>query len=88
MWVLFLFSDPYVYNSDHTICIYHQTSLGRSFYAVGGNYEASKLSGINVQFVGILAFVICAVLTSIGALGLTSKTLAGNIALGDDCYLM
>ena len=61
-----------------------QTSLGRSFYAVGGNYEASKLSGINVQFVGILAFVICAVLTSIGALGLTSKTLAGNIALGDE----
>ena len=61
-----------------------QTSLGRSFYAVGGNYEASKLSGINVQFVGILAFVVCAVLTSIGALGLTSKTLAGNIALGDE----
>jgi len=61
-----------------------QTSLGRSFFAVGGNYEASKLSGINVRFVGILVFVICAVLTAIGALGLTSKTLAGNISLGDE----
>ena len=51
-----------------------QTSLGRSFYAVGGNNEASKLSGINVKFVGILAFVLCAVLTARGALGVTSKT--------------
>jgi len=61
-----------------------QTSLGRSFYAIGGNVEASKLSGINVQLVGVLAFVFSSVLTSIGALGLTSKTLSGNVTLGDD----
>jgi ribose transport system permease protein len=61
-----------------------QTSLGRSFFAVGGNFEASKLSGINVKFIGVLAFVFSAVLTGIGALGLTAKTLAGNITLGDE----
>lgn len=61
-----------------------QTSIGRSFYAVGGNIEASKLSGINVMFVSILAFVFSGVLTSIGALGLTAKTLAGNVSLGED----
>jgi len=60
------------------------TSTGRSFFAVGGNMEASKLSGINVQYIGILAFVFCAVLTGVGALGLTAKTLAGNVTLGDE----
>lgn len=60
------------------------TPLGRSFFAVGGNKEASKLSGINVNFVAVLAFVICAVLTMVGALGLTSKTLSGNVTLGDN----
>ncbi|GHV86068.1 ribose ABC transporter permease [Spirochaetia bacterium] len=59
------------------------TSLGRSFYAIGGNIEASKLSGINVHFVGIAAFVLCGILTAIGALGLTSRTLSGNVTLGD-----
>jgi len=60
------------------------TSVGRSFYAVGGNLEASKLSGINVVFVSILAFVFSGVLTAIGALGLTAKTLAGNVSLGEN----
>ncbi|MCF0145328.1 MAG: ABC transporter permease [Eubacterium sp.] len=60
------------------------TAIGRSFYAVGGNKEASKLSGLNVNFIAILAFVICGILTSIGALGLTSKTQSGNVTLGDN----
>jgi ribose transport system permease protein len=59
------------------------TSLGRSFFAIGGNMEASKLSGINTTAIGIIAFVFCGLLTSIGALGLTSRTLAGNVTLGD-----
>ncbi|MEI7988810.1 MAG: ABC transporter permease [Chloroflexota bacterium] len=64
--------------------ITNYTSIGRSFYAVGGNIEASKLSGINVNFVGILAFVLCAVLTAIGSLGLTSKILSGNVMIGEN----
>jgi ribose transport system permease protein len=63
--------------------ISQHTAIGRSIFAVGGNKEASKLSGINVNFVTILAFVLCAVLTGIGALGLTSKTLSGNVNLGE-----
>jgi len=64
--------------------ITNHTAIGRSFYAVGGNIEASKLSGINVNFVGILAFVLCAVLTAIGALGLTAKILSGNVMIGEN----
>lgn len=60
------------------------TSVGRSFYAVGGNLEASRLSGINVMFISILAFIFSAILTSIGALGLTAKTLSGNVSLGEN----
>ena len=45
--------------------------------------EASKLSGINTNFVSIFAFVLCAALTAIGALGLTAKTLSGNVMLGE-----
>lgn len=63
--------------------ITHHTAIGRSFFAVGDNIEAAKLSGINVKFVGIFAFVLCAVLTAIGALGLTARTLSGNVMLGE-----
>ncbi|MGI6687034.1 MAG: ABC transporter permease [Christensenellales bacterium] len=62
------------------------TSLGRSIYAVGGNLEASKLSGINTNFVIIFAFVLCALLSCLGALGLTAKTLSGNVSIGE--YLL
>jgi ribose transport system permease protein len=64
--------------------ITQHTSIGRSFFAVGGNIEASKLSGINVKFVGVLAFVLSAVLSAVGALGLTAKTLSGNVMLGEN----
>lgn len=60
------------------------TSIGRGFYAIGGNMEASKLSGLNVKTIGVLAFVICAVLSALGALGLTAKTLSGNVMIGEN----
>lgn len=59
------------------------TELGRSFYAVGGNAEAARLSGINVKFIGMLAFIICSFLTTIGAVGLTARTMSGAATLGD-----
>ena len=54
------------------------------FYAVGGNKEASKLSGLNTKYISILAFAMCGILTTIGALGLTSRTQSGNVSLGDE----
>jgi len=64
--------------------ISQHTALGRSFFAVGGNIEAAKLSGINVKLIGVLAFIICAVLSGVGALGLTARTLSGNVMLGEN----
>ena len=60
-----------------------QTALGRSFFATGGNANAARLSGVSTNFVKILAFVICAVLCMLGAIGLTSKGNQGNVTLGD-----
>lgn len=59
------------------------TELGRSFYAVGGNAEAARLSGINVKFVGMLAFIICSFLATLGSIGLTARTMSGSATLGD-----
>lgn len=60
------------------------TATGRSFFAVGGNKEASRLSGINVKVIGVLAFVLSAVLCTIGAIGLTAKTMSGSATVGDN----
>ncbi|TRY18339.1 ABC transporter permease [Tessaracoccus rhinocerotis] len=59
------------------------TELGRSFFAVGGNKEAARLSGINVKFIGVLAFVLCSLLATIGSIGLTARTMSGSATLGD-----
>lgn len=59
------------------------TAIGRSIYAVGGNKEAAKLSGIKVDFIVIFAFVLCAILAGIGGLGLTARTLTGNVNIGE-----
>lgn len=59
------------------------TATGRSFFAVGGNKEAAKLSGLNDKFIVILAFVMSGILSAIGALGLTARTQSGNVTLGD-----
>ena len=45
--------------------------------------NCSNPSG-NVKYISILAFVICGVLSAIGALGLTSRTQSGNVSLGDE----
>ncbi|WP_147916049.1 ABC transporter permease [Ruania zhangjianzhongii] len=61
----------------------NRTALGRSFYAVGGNEEASRLSGINVRWVIMLAFVIASVLTTLASIGVTSRTMSGGASLGE-----
>ncbi len=58
--------------------------LGRSFFAVGGNREASQLSGINVKKIGLLAFVLSSVMCFIAGIGLTSKTMSGIASIGDN----
>ncbi|PIC70868.1 ribose ABC transporter permease [Sporosarcina sp. P18a] len=53
--------------------ILKKTTFGRRVYAVGGNEEASRLSGINVDRVKIYVYSLAGGLTAIAALILTSR---------------
>lgn len=53
--------------------ILEQTRLGRYTYAIGGNEETVKLSGINVSFYKTMVYVISGITAAISALILTSR---------------
>lgn len=42
------------------------TSLGRSFYAVGGNHQSALMLGINVKRTKFLSHIICSLLAGLG----------------------
>lgn len=60
------------------------TETGRSIYAVGGNEEASRLSGINTNKIKMIAFMLGSFLTAIGAILITSRTMAGQPTVGEN----
>jgi len=57
---------------------YHR--VGRSLYAIGGNREAARAAGINVDRISWLVFVVAGVLASIGGLVLTGYVGALTLA--------
>ena len=57
-----------------------KTTLGRQFYAVGGNPVASRLSGINDTGITILAYALSGLTTAIG--GIVSAVIGGISLLG------
>lgn len=54
------------------------TGFGRAVYAIGGNQEAARLSGINVARTKTWVYVLCGLLA-----GLAGLLLAGRIGAGD-----
>jgi D-xylose transport system permease protein len=50
-----------------------RTAFGRHVYAVGGNAEAARRSGISVQRVKLLCFIACSTLAAVGGILLTSR---------------
>ena len=59
------------------VAVYHfmtmQTTLGRRIYAIGGNPEAARLSGINVEMVLIFVFISMGILTVISGVMYVSR---------------
>jgi ribose transport system permease protein len=51
-----------------------KTEVGRYMYAIGGNAEAARLSGINVRRLRATGFVITALCATVGATVMTSRT--------------
>ncbi|WP_269226633.1 ABC transporter permease [Flavobacterium eburneipallidum] len=53
--------------------ISNKTALGRYIYAIGGNENAAKLSGININKVKIIVYTLAGALAAIGGIMVTSR---------------
>lgn len=55
------------------VVVTKKTKIGRYIYAIGGNENAARLSGINIQKVKIIVYSIAGALAAIGGLIVTSR---------------
>jgi ribose transport system permease protein len=62
----------------------NKTYIGRRIYSVGGNKEASRLSGIKTDKTVIGVFVVSAVTASIAGMLMSARLGAGQPAIGSD----
>jgi ribose/xylose/arabinose/galactoside ABC-type transport system permease subunit len=62
--------------------VMNRTKLGREVYAVGGNPEAARLSGINVTFVKIVIMVVVQVLAAVAGIILSAQVMSGSSTFG------
>jgi ribose transport system permease protein len=70
------------------VALFHSyTTTGRRMEAIGGNPEASRMSGINVRLNRLLGFVLSGFCSAIGGIVLASAVLGANATQGTS-YLM
>jgi ribose transport system permease protein len=62
------------------------TRVGRHIYAIGGNPQAARVSGINVERTLVLAYALCGMLAGFSGLLLAGRTNSGfpNAGLGQE----
>jgi simple sugar transport system permease protein len=60
-----------------------RTVFGRSVYSVGGNEEASRLSGIPVGRTRITVFIISGFMAALGGIITSSRIMAGSHSVGE-----
>jgi len=69
-------------------CLMRYTSFGRNCYAIGGNYDVAKYSGIKVVPTKWAAFVISGVTATLAGVLLSSRMNTGNSVYGDTTGMM
>lgn len=60
-----------------------QTQFGRHVYAIGGNRNAARISGINVRKTLIMVYTLAGALAGLAGAMLASRTYAGNPSYGN-----
>ncbi|MEG6590543.1 MULTISPECIES: sugar ABC transporter permease [Paenibacillus] len=60
-----------------------KTTFGRHIYAIGGNLEAARLSGINIRRKTMTVFLLSGLLASIASIILTSRLASATITAGN-----
>jgi D-xylose transport system permease protein len=68
-WVMVLVGALYVFWTY----VLARTRFGRHIYAVGGNSEAARRAGINVDNIRISCFAICSLMAALGGIVLASR---------------
>jgi len=58
------------------------TTFGRAIYAVGGNEESARLSGINVGLVKVVVMVLVQILAAVGGILVSSQVMSGSHTFG------
>ncbi|MDT6941415.1 sugar ABC transporter permease [Brucella pseudogrignonensis] len=62
--------------------ISRQTVFGRHIYAVGSNLEATRFSGVNVNFVKMAVFALMGLMAAVAGLTTTARLAAGTPSAG------
>ncbi|WP_017572596.1 sugar ABC transporter permease, partial [Nocardiopsis halotolerans] len=62
--------------------VLRKTRYGRMVYAVGGNSEAARRAGINVDLIRVSVFGIASALAALGGIMLTSRNFAASVSTG------
>jgi D-xylose transport system permease protein len=67
--------------------ITNNTQFGRQVYAMGGNVEAARLSGINIRMRTVLVFVLASTMAAVAGLFFASRLDAATITAGQNAEL-
>lgn len=67
-----------------TFVLMNHTKFGRSVYAVGGNMEAARLSGINIKSVRRRTFIFVQICAVISGIMLSSQVMSGSFNFAGD----
>lgn len=63
--------------------VLNKTAYGRQIYAVGGNEEAARLSGINSIKVKMLAYVVCGITAALAGIIISARVSSAQPNAGD-----
>lgn len=67
--------------------ILHHTVLGRAAYAVGGNQEAARVSGIDVGTTKVAIYAVMGAMAAVAGLVLTGRLNSANALMAEDAPL-
>lgn len=67
--------------------IMNKTKLGRYMYAVGGNHEAAKFSGINIKKIKFFAYTFSGFMAAVAGIVLASRMFSGQPTAGEAAEL-
>jgi ribose transport system permease protein len=70
-----------------TYWVLRNTSFGRNVYAIGGDAEVAKYSGINVRRTKATTYLICGLLAALGGVMLASQLNSASSIAGDSTAL-